>query len=180
MTKATHKGTCQICGSAQKLPGGNLSKHGYTTRWGWFEGTCPGAHHLPFEISIDLIEAGIADARQRIARIDDDKSTNDVWIRLFHPATWDRGNRKSCYRWHRFERSDIFVTGRSVRYPEVEGVRKITVDTHGRDEPLAYLSGLYVLHLSARQNQLREYIGWQNDRITNWVPSPLIALETVS
>ena len=48
-TKATHKGTCQVCGRLQKLPAGSLSKHGYTVEWGYFSGVCPGAHELPLE-----------------------------------------------------------------------------------------------------------------------------------
>ena len=52
---ATHEGSCQICGRQQKLPGNVLSKHGYTTRWGFFSGVCPGASYEPFEVSCDLI-----------------------------------------------------------------------------------------------------------------------------
>ena len=40
--KATHDGECQLCGRMQKLPDGRLAKHGYTTRWGFFQGVCPG------------------------------------------------------------------------------------------------------------------------------------------
>lgn len=70
-----HKGTCQICGRSQKLPGGVLSKHGYTTRWGFFEKVCPGSGHLPFEVSADMIErcrdsaaASAVEARQQAAQ----------------------------------------------------------------------------------------------------------------
>lgn len=47
--KATHTGTCQSCGRRQKLPGGRLSKHGYTVDWGYFNGICSGAEHKPLE-----------------------------------------------------------------------------------------------------------------------------------
>jgi len=47
--KATHYGTCQICNNKQKAPDGLLSKHGYTVDYGFFNGVCHGAEHLPFE-----------------------------------------------------------------------------------------------------------------------------------
>ena len=47
--KATHYGTCQICGNKQKAPDGVLSLHGYTVDNGWFNGICHGAKELPFE-----------------------------------------------------------------------------------------------------------------------------------
>lgn len=48
--KATHKGICQCCGRLQKLPYGRLSQHGYTVTWGFFNGVCGGAEHLPLEL----------------------------------------------------------------------------------------------------------------------------------
>ena len=54
--KAKHIGTCQICGSAQKLPGGRLASHGYTVRWGFFSGICAGTNHLPLEESCDYLK----------------------------------------------------------------------------------------------------------------------------
>lgn len=47
--KATHVGTCQICGCVQKLPGGVLARHGYTLEYGFQNGTCSGSQNLPFE-----------------------------------------------------------------------------------------------------------------------------------
>ena len=47
--KATHTGTCQVCGHEQALPGGELSKHGYDVTFHYFRGVCPGASHLPLE-----------------------------------------------------------------------------------------------------------------------------------
>lgn len=65
--KATHDGTCQICGHFQKLPNGLLAKHGYTKQWGFFSGTCTGSDGKPFEQSTDLIEAAIARAEADLA-----------------------------------------------------------------------------------------------------------------
>jgi len=53
-TKATHYGTCQLCGSLQKLPNGVLANHGYQVDWHQFHGICHGAGHPPFEQSKDF------------------------------------------------------------------------------------------------------------------------------
>ena len=53
-TKATHYGTCQLCGSLQKLPNGVLALHGYEVDWNQFHGICRGAGHAPFEQSKEL------------------------------------------------------------------------------------------------------------------------------
>ena len=47
--KATHYGTCQICGRKQKAPDGLVAKHGYTVDGGYFNGTCFGSDEKPFE-----------------------------------------------------------------------------------------------------------------------------------
>lgn len=57
--KATHYGTCQICGSLQKLPNGVLASHGYQIEWNQFHGICIGSGHAPFEQSKDRAEAEI-------------------------------------------------------------------------------------------------------------------------
>tara|TARA_R110002110_G_scaffold35127_2_gene118870 strand:+ start:1895 stop:2725 length:831 start_codon:yes stop_codon:yes gene_type:complete len=54
--KATTAGTCQICQRQQKLPGGILAKHGYTTRHGYFTGTCKGSDSAPLEETCDYLK----------------------------------------------------------------------------------------------------------------------------
>jgi hypothetical protein len=72
--RATHRGTCQVCGRLQKLPAGKLSKHGYTKRWGFFEGTCPGAHYRPFEQAFDRIQVAIDRTKGQIADLQDQQA----------------------------------------------------------------------------------------------------------
>lgn len=68
--KATKIGTCQLCGSAQKLPNGRLAKHGYTIAYGWgFNGVCDGSGHLPFEVSKDYAEATLISAKTRLENL---------------------------------------------------------------------------------------------------------------
>lgn len=66
--KATHYGTCQLCGSLQKLPNGVLANHGYQIHWHEFHGTCPGSGQLPFEVARDFAEYHIALSNNFLAR----------------------------------------------------------------------------------------------------------------
>ena len=67
--KATHFGTCQLCGSFQKLPGGVLADHGYNLNWGSFVGTCHGSRRAPFEQSKAYVEAEIANGQRILANL---------------------------------------------------------------------------------------------------------------
>lgn len=55
-TRHTHRGHCQLCGAQQAVNNktGRIAKHGYTTRWGFFSGTCAGSDNLPYEVSTNL------------------------------------------------------------------------------------------------------------------------------
>jgi hypothetical protein len=65
--KATHFGTCQLCGSFQKLPGGVLADHGYNINWGSFVGVCSGSRRAPFEQDKSYAEAQVMRAKQILA-----------------------------------------------------------------------------------------------------------------
>lgn len=54
--RATHNGTCQVCGRQHANSRNGLAKHGYTTQWGFFAGTCGGSDRNPLEISTDLLD----------------------------------------------------------------------------------------------------------------------------
>lgn len=102
--KATHQGTCQVCGAAQKLPNNKLSLHGYTVEHSFFEGVCRGAKHLPFELDKALIEGAIKAALAVKADIEAniEKYTNSteskawfhVWVKY---PTYSR--MRSHYQW---------------------------------------------------------------------------------
>jgi hypothetical protein len=62
--KATHLGTCQLCGSFQKLPNGVLADHGYNINWGSFVGVCSGSRRAPFEQDKSYAEAQVVRAKQ--------------------------------------------------------------------------------------------------------------------
>ena len=57
MTNAsTHTGICQACGRRQAVHvnTGMIAKHGYTTEYGFFNGTCGGSDHLPLELDTEI------------------------------------------------------------------------------------------------------------------------------
>lgn len=53
MKKATHMGTCQICGRMHKVDVkyGVVAAHGYTRQWGNEHNHCPGGQWRPYEVT---------------------------------------------------------------------------------------------------------------------------------
>jgi len=59
-TKTRHIGTCAYCGQSVKCPRGKLAHHGYRRPgYGYIEGSCPGTHHEPYEVSPKTAELGV-------------------------------------------------------------------------------------------------------------------------
>jgi len=71
--KATHNGTCQICGNEQAVNAktGKIAKHGYTVEWGYFEGVCPGSNELP-------LQKGQSAARDMMLHLDNQAERDDI------------------------------------------------------------------------------------------------------
>jgi len=61
LRKHTHVGHCQACARthAVNVKTGAIAKHGYTTRFGFFAGTCGGSDHLTLEVSREYADAVI-------------------------------------------------------------------------------------------------------------------------
>jgi hypothetical protein len=70
---ATHLGHCQVCGRLHKLPGGKVSKHGYTVehrgQGGYFSGVCRASDALPYEQDCGLLQEDIEHAKTYLANI---------------------------------------------------------------------------------------------------------------
>jgi hypothetical protein len=168
--KATHTGTCQLCGRAQKLPNGRLSLHGYEVKWSQFVGDCNGSRALPYELSRDLIDAAIASAqREALAlRADADVQaarTDVVWVQHYVKATWQA--RKSSQRWIPIDIANVDIKARAYEY---EGKRHQV----GR-----YSANLQAECNEARAHSLRtraagleEYAAWLIERNKNWQARP--------
>lgn len=190
MAKATHTGTCQVCGAEQKLPGGTLSLHGYTVRWGFFSGTCRGAGHLPFELSKDLIESAIANAqaiaaglRQGADALDADTTPAAVWVHEYRPATWE--NRTSAHVWRLIPLAELDVRtyGTERTYYELRYVNSATKRTERVGDMEASVNEAAHKANTRRATAMRreaadadQYVTWQQGRIADWQPQALKAI----
>lgn len=66
------RGHCQACGREQAYrTNGLIAKHGYEIKergmGGWFEGTCPGAHHPTLEVDRKFADQIIVDITHQVA-----------------------------------------------------------------------------------------------------------------
>ena len=192
--KATHTGSCQACGSTQKLPGGKLSLHGYTVNWGCFNGMCPGAHHDPFEVSCALIQQFIENAKvslesteKEIKKLEElpGPEVTKAWKHEYvtrEKTVWGSTGR---YVWNQVEvkatlrksESDDY-TWLNFSYVDYEGKER-KIDLYGDyDKSLAeaiqYMNSQYIKSvLAPRAKQLKSYIDWQTNRVNNWKPGEL-------
>lgn len=181
--KATHKGTCQVCGRGQKLPNGNLSLHGYTTEWGFFAGTCHGALFLPFELSKSLIEEAIGRAvmyteecrnnAQSARELTDQKK---VW-RL--KVEYKR--RGEVRTWAQDEIITVALSSNgsprertSYQWKSGEGTifGKITLFQQSLEEYIVMCNEHRGLFWDREVDRLNSYVKWQQNRIKNWKPEP--------
>lgn len=194
-TKATHNGTCQVCGCLQKLPDGVLSIHGYTVKWGFFSGICQGSGHLPFEQDKSLIEGAIKRAQTKADEVHQFQDrlrqpvtpgTTKTWARIYFS-----GSRFSLagYQWHEVDAYTVVNSGVgyeyvSYHYPQVGGSLPLYTNEGNRrlcqyERPNS-LENCIALCNEARAkaedrtlSEIAQYIEWQQDRIKNWKPQPL-------
>jgi hypothetical protein len=199
--KATHYGHCQICGSRQLLPRTVLAKHGYTTRWGFFSGVCPGSGSLPFEQATNLIEDSIARAQREAFNLRASAITlrgtstgSTTWVTVYDAATWT--DRSSRTRWVEVELTEEVRTvtgyvGEAVTFSQfhytvearqTDGSLKAkakTLDTYGAvktlAEAVAFGNGKRADYLDGQAAQYDSYATWQRERIANWAPTALAA-----
>lgn len=203
---ATHQGTCQCCGHYQKLPNGVLSLHGYTKEWGFFNGTCIGSGHKPFEQDISLIQGFIANAKANIVSLEAEKvellnGATFAWMRV-QTHTRQNGRMKSLTQWQKG-----IVEVKVVKVDETFSYNKFTwsnpaqptkTDWNGREVPNtdnieSYSGNIKTVADATRQcnegyiqevidvaiaNYTR-YIQWQESRIANWKPTELKPVATV-
>lgn len=178
MIKATHSGTCQVCGRLQKLPEGVLAKHGYNLRFGFFNGVCWGAGYRPFEQATDAIEKAIGWATgQRVALEAEIVKLSSLPVENTAPfhryVTAKRQGERSGYR---EEQVTIIL----------KGEQKFIQFTDGTIEPALRYSfygtvSVIVLELRTRRiarcamaiQEHQKYIDWQTNRVATWKPGKL-------
>lgn len=184
-TRAEFQGTCQICGSMQKLPRGVLSKHGYDVRWGFFNGVCTGAGHLPFEQSKDLIEDAIAHALKsadgadaHARELEKPATEPKATCHIYREASQCKSYEKAGYAWvtGTVTRTDTSRYGMWHTVTADDGrVYSVHADSY-RDDALTVATRQNRDYAKVRRNdakRLREYAEWQQRRIANWKPQEL-------
>ena len=187
-SKAIHRGHCQVCGACQKLPGDVLAKHGYTTRCGFFEGVCLGSGHLPFEQDTTLIEDAIFRARVKAetlrAEAERTRSQGDPADCWYH--AYFAGNRRgeSGYRWIKTKidtPTDARVPRLSYWHPgDSRPARWEQAGYYGTgaaEVAARYFNGLFADDLERQAQNVDTYIAWQEGRIRDWTPQPLILID---
>lgn len=188
MKKATHDGECQLCGHKQKLPSNNLSLHGYTKRWGFFNGTCPGSRHLPYELSCDLLPPRLVWTKNEIANLDSmiadlrkPATTTKAWVSLY---ARDERTGRGHTRWlqadiYKAPLRDgdeyLFTWFDSEQGKRHEFKSDYTVQLHKMD-PLdiaTYANGKRADFLGVMRSELVKYADWCEGRIKSWTLRPL-------
>lgn len=191
MAKATHTGTCQICGNMQKLPNGRLSKHGYTVDYGYFNGVCRGHGALPFERSIDLIAKVMTDATAEADRLEAESaeyassySHEDIMHRVYRKGT---ASTVGGYIWikdalvmgtPRFEGDEFtYVTWENTEFNRPGNVSYAGSHARSVAEAVPFERAKWAKHLMNQSQGLREYVKWQQKRIKNWEPTALTPID---
>lgn len=189
---ATHQGHCQACGSVQMLPKGVLAKHGYTTEWGVFNGTCAGSGYRPFEQATDFIAKVIESQRlaalsyrNHAAEVRASTNTETMTVRVYVRPEYRR-QRESGYQWVEAKIEAVpFEAVPNITTPYWKVTAKATVNgreqtfvverhTSDVDRTLRHLRENWALHLDAQADGREKYVEWQKARLTNWQEQPLI------
>lgn len=184
--KATHAGSCQACGRVQKLPGGVLSKHGYTVQWNCFNGVCRGTGELPYELSCTLIERFIqyADSQRNVIQLRVDKLNSPAT----EPKAWIHEYIGERNRPYQDREITLFLHDdgqfKTVFYFDHDGRRKLvlTHSIYAKDslDAATELNQNYAQnHLLPQVKQLDQYIRWQQERVTSWKLTDLKPIDRV-
>ena len=176
--KATHQGSCQVCGRIQKLPNIRLSLHGYTKKFGFFQGSCRGAYGKPFEQSHDLITGSIIHAKELI-----EKHGVDIWELSSNPKVlWQKFYNLKGQPWlecdYVFEDGNLKVTSKRTSYVRSSAGHAKTIfgNRRGLRDILVDANQGRVNDLRRTVAELESYIEWQEKRIADWKPAEIIPL----
>lgn len=127
MKKATHNGTCQVCGRTHAINPkyGTVVNHGYTVDYGYFNGICGGANRKPLQIEKTIAEHTVSRLGHYInalqARIDEGSSaikeitksySKDIYtaktVTTFTENTWSEYPYSYGETWKRAQAAEIW------------------------------------------------------------------------
>lgn len=191
--KATHQGHCQVCGALQKLPNGKLSKHGYTVDWGFFNGVCAGAGHLPFEQDISLVEGALS--RALLAREDVESTqaelrkavppgTTKAWVREYFPNTkvgdgyrwvevecYEVRHDRDGHKWSSYHHAYIEDSGAHAKSEQHRPIAQYE-RAESLEAAITIQNRMYAAFLDKTIASIVRYVAWQRQRIMGWEPHP--------
>ena len=133
-TKTTHtgRGTCQVCGGVQAIDNATLitAKHGYKVAgYGFFNGVCPGAWHVPAEKSLDVTHAIIAQLEEAAATHDAEAKGYGDFVVAGGSIVFGVDSIR-CSTYEVYDR-ELVVTKRSSRghtYQTTGGYKAVAID----------------------------------------------------
>lgn len=198
--RSTHRGTCQACGSIQKLPSNVLSTHGYSVECSMFTGICCGSGWRPFEVATDLIERTIHDTgikrdalqvlhgtliqrptgkRGRLLIYRDHASP--MWIEVLFRLRYLGDNPPTANCVTAISVVEYLEPGRCiwVRVPFSTPARNVDGVPAGDDilaDWIATANHRYADVIKKQIDDMAHYIQWQRQRVDKWKPAPLLPL----
>ena len=176
--KATHIGECQVCGHRQKLPNGQLSLHGYSVNAGFFEGTCNGAKHLPFEQDKSLIDRSIGMAKEQLAKVEANSAAQRDGTGQLVFEAYDKHARHRSLSRRQVDVIEVLENG-TIRYlqPTTKEMTSTNGYGYGQANVIKQLRDTKIWKLEQTVKQIKHYIGWQENRILDWKVQPLQLIE---
>lgn len=182
--KATHRGTCQLCGRSHKInPKYNsIAKHGFTKEHGFFNGTCRGSDNQPLEMSCELLReyvnkhwpADAAQLREYAGRIRSGEAPLNVTFRVGGAWGQDRtgklvGVRREGHWW---------IALVEMHDGQREENRDVLRFERGRteDEIIASKRDYRAKEIEARAAQIENHIEHMRPIVESWEPRELTAI----
>lgn len=180
------------------LPGGVLSKHGYTRKWGFFNGVCAGAGHAPFEQSKDLIAGAIKNIEAQIKEVSAQIAELENFDSKINGQETAKRRLYSSYLGYywadvkvvEFETKNLHANEpgseplfyyNAKTLESKEGAKPERLETYDASWKLSsvrhfvhFLNSKYAKEELRKQNaSRRDWIKWQTGRLANWTPKPL-------
>lgn len=105
-----YRGICQVCGHEQAIVNGKMAKHGYTVKFGFFNGVCAGEHFAPIQHSTEEAERIIAKCSEEAGK--SDEAADKMQAGKIHPLYVKRGFGKNEEQ-IKFEEAEIWEQRRA-------------------------------------------------------------------
>lgn len=171
MTKSTHRGECQLCGSVQLLPNDLLSIHGYTVKWHMFQGDCRGSREKPYELSCDELKIALITTQESIERIE--KAIADLSVRTGNTC-YHRIYKDRHYHWVEVEIISDERGRIGYTYDGQRNFKTVMPFLPTEEEIARHCDRQYIsLILQTNIAMQRNYKTWCEERVKSWVLKPL-------